>query len=69
MIPIHIVVLLMSYDTRELVLSLYVQLWGGDPKWNHIGQTTLKEVETSWAHSRCREVVFDITDTKVSVYM
>ena len=36
-------------------------------EWDHIDQTTLEEVETSWAHSRCREVVFDITDSEVSV--
>ena len=33
---------------------------GAGPEWDHIDQTTLEEVETSWAHSRCREVEFDI---------
>ena len=31
------------------------------PEWDHIDQMTLEEVEKSWAHSRCREVEFDIT--------
>ena len=34
---------------------------GAGPEWDHIDQTTLEEVEKSWAHSRCREVEFDIT--------
>ena len=36
--------------------------WMAGPEWDHIDQTTLEEVEKSWAHSRCREVKFDITD-------
>ena len=31
------------------------------PEWDHIDQPTLEEVEKSWAHSRCREVEFDIS--------
>ena len=34
---------------------------GAGPEWDHIDQTTLEEVEKSWAHSRCREVEFDIS--------
>ena len=33
---------------------------GAGPEWDHIDQLTLEEVEKSWAHSRCREVEFDI---------
>ena len=33
------------------------------PEWDHIDQLTLEEVEKSWAHSRCREVEFDICGT------
>ena len=40
---------------------------GTGPEWDHIDQTTLEEVEKSWAHSRCREVKFDITGSVVSV--
>ena len=36
------------------------------PEWDHIDQPTLEEVEKSWAHSRCREVEFDISGTIVS---
>ena len=35
--------------------------WEVGPEWDHIDQTTLEEVETSWTHSRCREVEFDIS--------
>ena len=31
------------------------------PEWDRIDQPTLEEVEKSWAHSRCREVEFDIS--------
>ena len=31
------------------------------PEWDHIDKPTLEEVEKSWAHSRCREVEFDIS--------
>ena len=31
------------------------------PEWDHIDKTTLEQVEKSWAHSRCREVEFDIS--------
>ena len=34
---------------------------GAGPEWDHIDQPTLEEVERSWAHSRCREVDFDIS--------
>ena len=34
---------------------------GAGPEWDHIDQTTLEEVEKSWARSRCREVKFGIT--------
>ena len=37
------------------------------PEWDHIDQTTLEEVETSWAHSKCGKVVFSTSDTDVSV--
>ena len=37
------------------------------PEWDHIDQPTLEEVEKSWAHSRCREVEFDIFGTDVTV--
>ena len=33
------------------------------PEWDHIDQPTLEEVEKSWAHSRCREVEFNISST------
>ena len=38
-----------------------------DPEWDHIDQTTLEEVETSWAHNKCREVVFSTSVIDVSV--
>ena len=31
------------------------------PEWDQSDQTTLEEVEKSWAHSRCREVEFNIS--------
>ena len=34
---------------------------GAGPEWDHIDQSTLEEVEKSWAHSRCRKVEFDIS--------
>ena len=34
---------------------------GSGPEWGHIDQSTLEEVERSWAHSRCREVEFHIS--------
>ena len=34
---------------------------GAGREWDHIDQMTLEEVEKSWAHSRCREVEFDIS--------
>ena len=34
---------------------------GAGPEWDHIDQPTLEAVERSWAHSRCREVEFDIS--------
>ena len=37
------------------------------PEWDHIDQTTLEEMETSWAHSKCREVVFSTSTADVSV--
>ena len=37
------------------------------PEWDHIDQPTLEEVEKSWAHSRCREVEFDITGAATRV--
>ena len=37
------------------------------PEWDHIDQPTLEEVEKSWAHSRCREVEFDISGTDIPV--
>ena len=44
---------------------------GAGPEWDHIDQPTLEEVEKSWAHSRCREVEFDISGSThiVSVCM
>ena len=30
-------------------------------EWDQIDQSTLEEVKKSWAHSRCREVDFDVT--------
>ena len=51
------------------VLLAYMQMMKFDPEWDRIDRTTLDEVEKSWAHSRCREVVFDVSTTsKVSVY-
>ena len=41
--------------------------WKAGPEWDHIDQTTLEETETSWAHSKCREVVFSTPDIDVSV--
>ena len=32
------------------------------PEWDHIDQPKLEEVERSWAHSKCWEVEFDISD-------
>ena len=34
---------------------------GAGPAWDHIDQSTLEEVERSWAHSRCREVEINIS--------
>ena len=31
------------------------------PEWDHIDQPTLEEVEKSWEHSTCGEVMFDIS--------
>ena len=31
------------------------------PEWDHIDQLTLEEVERSWAHSWCEEVVVNIS--------
>ena len=39
------------------------------PEWDHIDHTTLKEVERSWAHSRCQQVMFDLSNSLVSVCM
>ena len=41
--------------------------WRAGPEWDHIDQPTLEEVEKSWAHSRCREVKFDISGTTTTV--
>ena len=38
---------------------------GAGPEWNHIDQTTLEEVEKSWANSSCGEVEFNISDRVV----
>ena len=43
--------------------------WGAGPEWDHIDQPTLEEVERSWAHSRCREVEFDISGSRDIVSM
>ena len=39
---------------------------GAGPEWDHIDQSTLEEVEKSWAHSRCRKVEFDISGSVFS---
>ena len=41
--------------------------WRAGPEWDHIDQPTLEVVEKSWAHSRCREVEFDISSTPITV--
>ena len=37
------------------------------PEWDHIDQSTLEEVEKSWAHSRCREVEVNVSGHYVEV--
>ena len=38
-------------------------------EWDYIDQTKLKEVETSWAHSKCREAVFSTSNIAVSAFV
>ena len=37
---------------------------GAGSEWDHIDQSTLEEVEKSWAHSRCWEVELDISGNR-----
>ena len=48
------------------MLLTFLQL-EADPEWGHIDHVTLEEVKKSFAHSRCREIRFDISGSDVEV--